>query len=75
LERKQKGEEEVERKERNGGRSSQVGAKTNIAMTPSVAEEAAALSASNNRACSDGRSGEDKCSSGEGSGARSRNSS
>ena len=35
------------------------GAKTNHATTISVAEEANAPSAGNNRACSDGRSGED----------------
>jgi len=32
-------------------------------MTPSVAEEATALLASNNRACSNGRDREDECSS------------
>jgi len=31
-----------------------------------VAEEANALSAGNNKACSNGKSGEDKCSDGEG---------
>ena len=36
-------------------------------MTPSVAEEAAAPSAGDNRACSDGRSRENECGSGEGS--------
>ena len=44
-------------------------------MTPSVAEKVAASSAGNNRACSDRRSREDKCGSGEGSRARSRDSS
>ena len=48
---------------------------TDIAIAPSEVEEATALSAGNNRACSDGRSGEDKCGSGEGSRARSRSSS
>ena len=50
------------RKEGNDGRSSKAGAKTELAMTISVAEEANTPSAGNNRACSDGRSGEDKCS-------------
>jgi len=36
---------------------------TNIAMTISVAEEASAPLAGNNRACSDRRDREDKCSS------------
>ena len=34
-------------------------------MTISVAEKADAPSAGDNQACSDGRSGEDKCSNGE----------
>ena len=38
---------------------------TNIATTISVAEDANAPLAGNNRACSDGRSGEDKHGSGE----------
>ena len=37
---------------------------TDIAMTISVAEEANVPSAGNNRACSDRRDQEDKCSSG-----------
>ena len=37
---------------------------TDIAMTISVAEEANALLAGNNRACSNGRDREDKCSGG-----------
>jgi len=37
----------------------ETGATINSAMTISVAEEANALSAGDNRACSDGRSGED----------------
>jgi len=37
-------------------RSSKAGAKADIAMTISVAEKANALSASNNRACSNGGS-------------------
>ena len=53
------------RKEGTSGRSSKTRAKTNIAMTISVAEEANVFLASNNRACSNGRSREDKCSSGK----------
>ena len=44
-------------------------------MTPSVAKEAAAPSAGDNRAYSDRRSGEDEYGSGKGSGARNRDSS
>ena len=44
---------------------------TNIATTISVAEEANAPSASNNRAYSDGRSGENKYGSSERIGSRS----
>jgi len=52
----------IVRKEGNGGRSSKTEAKTKYAMTISVAEEASTPSAGNNRACSNGRSREDKCS-------------
>ena len=48
------------RKEGNGGRSSKTEAKTKYAMTISVAEKVNALSAGNNRVCSNGGSGEDK---------------
>ena len=48
---------------------------TNIAITLSVAEEAIALSADDNRACSDERSRKDKHSSGEESRARTGNES
>jgi len=41
-------------------------------MTLGVAEEAAIASAGDNRACSDGGCGENKCGSGEGIGARGR---
>ena len=44
------------RKERTGRRGSEVGAKTEPAMTFSVAEEATIASAGDNWACSDGRS-------------------
>ena len=46
-----------EKKETTGG------AKTNYAIAISMAEKANALSVGNNRACSDGRSREDKYSS------------
>ena len=41
-------------------------------MTFSVAEETTIVSADDNRACSDGRSEENECGSGEGIGIRSR---
>ena len=53
----------IEEEKGNRRRSSEAGAETNNAMTTSVAEEANAFSADNNRAFSDGRGGEDKCSS------------
>jgi len=60
LEEKQERGRKVKGKERIGRRSSEARAKADIAMTISVAEKAKALSAGNNRACSDGRSREDK---------------
>jgi len=41
-------------------------------MTIGVAEKATIASAGNNRACSDGRSGENECGNGEGIKSRSR---
>ena len=41
-------------------------------MTFGVAEETTIVSAGDNRACSDGRSGENECRSSEGIGSRSR---
>jgi len=41
-------------------------------MTFGVAEETTIVSAGDNRACSDGRSGENECGSGEGIRSRSR---
>ena len=43
---------------------------TKPAMTFGVAEKAAIALAGDNRACSDGRSGKNKCGSGEGIGSR-----
>jgi len=63
LEGEQEGRGEAERKEGDERRSSKAGAKTDNAMTISMAEEANAFSAGNNRACSNGGSGEDKHSS------------
>ncbi len=70
MERKQKGEEKIERKEGTSRRSSEVGAKTDHVTTPSVTEEAIASSAGDNRACSNGGSRENECSSSERTGAR-----
>ena len=50
----------TERKEGNRRRSTET-EEADIAMTLSVAEETNASSVGDNRACSDGRSGEDKC--------------
>jgi len=49
------------REEKTGRRGSETGAETDIAMTISVAEEATASSAGNNRACSNGGNRKDKC--------------
>ena len=65
-----KKETEVEGKERNDGRCSEAGAKTEYAMTLSVAKEATAPSTGNNWACSDGRGREDECSGSKGTGCR-----
>jgi len=56
---------ETKRKEGDGRRSFSVEAKTDNATTVSVAEEANAFSAGDNKACSNGRDQEDKCSSSE----------
>ena len=50
-----KGEEGTER------RNSKAEAKTDMAMTPSVVEEANTFSASDNKTCSNRRSKENKC--------------
>ena len=55
--------------EKRSGRG-KVGAMTKPAMTFGVAEEATIASAGDNRACSNGRSGENKCGSGKGSRGR-----
>ena len=54
--------------ERTRGRSSEIGAKTEFATILSIAKEANAFSAGDNRACSDRRGGENKCGGSEGIG-------
>jgi len=49
------------REEGTGRRGSETEAETDIAMTISVAEEATASSAGDNRACSNGRNRKDEC--------------
>ena len=66
MERGRKAEEERRRR-----RSIQAG-ETKPAMIFGVAEEITIVSAGDNRTCSDGRSGENECSSGEGIRSRSR---
>ena len=63
------------RKEGTERRGSETGVETELATTPSVAEETTIASAGNNRACSDRRDREDKYSSGERIRARDRSSS
>jgi len=67
--RKQEREEEAEEERRRRATEAR---KTEPTMTPSVAEEATIALAGDNRACSDGRSGENKYNSGEGIRSRSR---
>jgi len=57
---------ETEEEEGTERRSSEAEAKTDIATTPSVAEETNTSSAGDNRACSDGRSRKNECSNSEG---------
>jgi len=63
---------EIEEKKGTERRSSEVGAKTDIAMTPSVAKETNTFSAGNNRACSYRRSRKNECGNGEGIGIGGR---
>ena len=74
MEGKQERRGKDKRKEGRRRRSSEVGAKTELAMTLSVAKKANA-SAGDNGACSDGRNRKDKCGSGEGCRTRDRGSS
>ena len=66
MERKQEGERKAEEEEETNRRNSKARAKTDMAMTPSVAEEANALSADDNQACSNRRSGKNECGNDEG---------
>jgi len=63
LEGEQKRGREVKRKEEDNRRCFKARAKTEHAMTISVAKEANAFSVGNNRACSNGGDKEDECSS------------
>ena len=47
--------------EKEGSRRRKTGTETDLATTIGVAKEATIASAGNNRACSDGGSGEDEC--------------
>ena len=68
MAREQEGGRKIE--EEGSGRNTEAGATTKPATTFDVAEEAAIASAGDNRACSDGGSGKDKCSGHEGVGSR-----
>jgi len=63
---------EIEEEKGTERRSSEVEAKTDIAMTSSVAKETNTFSAGNNRACSYGRSRKNECGNGEGIGIGGR---
>ena len=65
----------IAREEGTGRRGSETGAETDIATTISVAEEATASSAGDNRACSNGGNREDKCGGSERVRARCQDSS
>ena len=58
------------REEGTGRRGSETGVETDITTSISVAEEATASSANDNRACSDGGNRENECSGSERVGAR-----
>ena len=75
LEEKQERKRKTEEKKGTNRESSYTGAVTDIAMTLSVAEEANASSAGNNRACSNRRGRINECSSSEGTGTRNRSAS
>jgi len=60
LEGKQERGRKVKGEEKTRRRSSEAGAKADIAMTISMAKEANVPSAGDNRACSNGRCGKDK---------------
>jgi len=62
LEEEQEEGGKVKRKEGDRRRNAEEGIEDDNAMTLSIAKEANAFSAGNNRACSNRRSGEDKCS-------------
>jgi len=62
LEEEQEGGGKVKRKEGDRRRNAEEGIEDDNAMILSIAKEANAFSAGNNRACSNRRSGEDKCS-------------
>ena len=66
MERKQEGRRKVKREKGNGRRNAEAEAENDNAMTLSVVEEANAFSAGDNGACSNGRSGENKCGGSEG---------
>jgi len=66
LEGEQERRRTLEEEEGTRGRSSETGAKTEFAMTLSMAEEANVFSAGNNRACSDRRSRENEYSGSKG---------
>ena len=61
---------ETEGKEETRRRSSEAGAKTDTTTTTRVAEKANTFSASDNRACSNRRSRENKCGNGEKAGTK-----
>ena len=69
MAREQEGGRKIE-EEGSRRRNTEVGATTNPATTFGVAEEAAIASVGDNRACSEGGSGKDKCSGREGAGSR-----
>jgi len=65
---KQEGGGKAKGKKGTNRRSPKAGAKTDMATTPNVAKEANVSSTGDNQACSDGRSGKNKCSNDEGTG-------
>ena len=75
MEKKQEREGKIKEKKGIERRGSKIEAKTNNATTSSVAEEATASSAGDNRAYSNGRNRKDECGGVEGSRTECRSSS
>jgi len=75
LKRELKRRGEIEGQEKTRRRSSKIGAETDIAIIPSMAEKANAFSADDNKTCSDGESRMNEYSDSEGTRTEDRGTS